>query len=251
MSFVREGIERGTIADLGEASSPDLERMIALSPDALLVSPFENTGYGRVEKSGIPLLELADYMEAEPMGRVEWIRLLGLFFGRETEAEKLFRATESAYDSLRALAENVSERPTVISERKYGAVWYVAGGRSYMARLFRDAGADYLWADDPSAGSIPLSFEEVFEKGGAADYWLIKYNSAEPLTYDGLRRDYEPYRRFAAFENGRVYACHLGQSSYFEETPIHPDRLLRDLIGVFHPELLPGYELRYFKPLEP
>ena len=251
LSFVREGIERGTIADLGEASSPDLERMIALSPDALLVSPFENTGYGRVEKSGIPLLELADYMEAEPMGRVEWIRLLGLFFGRETEAEKLFRATESAYDSLRALAENVSERPTVISERKYGAVWYVAGGRSYMARLFRGAGADYLWADDPSAGSIPLSFEEVFEKGGAADYWLIKYNSAEPLTYDGLRRDYEPYRRFAAFENGRVYACHLGQSSYFEETPIHPDRLLRDLIGVFHPELLPGYELRYFKPLEP
>ena len=82
-----------------------------------------------------------------------------------------------------------------------------------MARLFRDAGADYLWADDPSAGSIPLSFEEVFEKGGAADY--------------------------------------LGQSSYFEETPIHPDRLLRDLIGVFHPELLPGYELRDFKPLEP
>ena len=82
LSFVREGIERGTIADLGEASSPDLERMIALSPDALLVSPFENTGYGRVEKSGIPLLELADYMEAEPMGRVEWIRLLGLFFGR-------------------------------------------------------------------------------------------------------------------------------------------------------------------------
>ena len=177
--------------------------------------------------------------------------MLGLFFGRETEAEKLFRATESAYDSLRALAENVSERPTVISERKYGAVWYVAGGRSYMARLFRDAGADYVWADDPSTGSIPLSFEEVFEKGGAADYWLIKYNSAEPLTYDGLRRDYEPYRRFAAFENGRVYACHLGQSSYFEETPIHPDRLLRDLIGVFHPELLPGYELRYFKPLEP
>ena len=79
-----------------------------------------------------------------------------------------------------------------------------------MARLFRDAGADYLWSDEPSAGSIPLSFEEVFEKGGAADYWLIKYNSAEPLTYDGLRRDYEPYRRFAAFENGRVYACHWG-----------------------------------------
>ena len=251
LPFVREGIERGTIADLGEASSPDLERMIALSPDALLVSPFENTGYGRVEKSGIPLLELADYMEADPLGRAEWIRLLGVFFGREVEAEKLFRATESAYNSLRTLAESVSARPTVISERKYGAVWYVAGGRSYMARLFRDAGADYVWADDPSTGSVPLSFEEVFEKGGPADYWLIKYNSAEPLTYDGLRRDYEPYRRFAAFENRRVYACHSGQTPYYEETPIHPDRLLRDLIGVFHPELLPGYELRYFKPLEP
>ena len=80
LSFVREWIERGTIADLGEASSPDLERMIALSPDALLVSPFENTGYGRVEKSGIPLLELADYMEAEPMGRVDVYKRQGLAY---------------------------------------------------------------------------------------------------------------------------------------------------------------------------
>ena len=252
LSFVREGIERGNDRRSGRglvARSGADDRALARCAARLSVReyglrPGREVGYSCC--SSWPTI-----WRRSRWAGVEWIRLLGLFFGRETEAEKLFRATESAYDSLRALAENVSERPTVISERKYGAVWYVAGGRSYMARLFRDAGADYLWADDPSAGSIPLSFEEVFEKGGAADYWLIKYNSAEPLTYDGLRRDYEPYRRFAAFENGRVYACHLGQSSYFEETPIHPDRLLRDLIGVFHPELLPGYELRYFKPLEP
>ena len=140
-------------------------------------------------------------------------------------------------------------RPTVITELKFGSAWYVPGGKSTVARLLADAGADYLFADNGNSGSVPLSFETVFDKGQHADFWLIKYNQPVDKTYKELATDYAPYKNFEAWKQQHIYGCNTNKVNFYEESPFHPERLLKDLIKIFYPELLPEYELGYYSPL--
>ena len=74
---------QNSIVDCGSSMAPDIERIIALKPEAILVSPFENSGgYGKLDKLRIPLIEAADYMESSPLGRAEWMKFYGMLFGR-------------------------------------------------------------------------------------------------------------------------------------------------------------------------
>lgn len=146
--------------------SRNIEKIIDFHPDAILLSPFENSGgYGRIEKLGIPVIECADYMETSPLGRSEWVRFFGLLFGKRRQADSLFTAVRADYLQLCDLVKSVNQRPTVISELKSGSAWYVPGGKSTTGRLYQDAGAAYVWAEDEHSGSIPLSFETVFDRG--------------------------------------------------------------------------------------
>lgn len=249
---VRTRCAEGRIVDAGNAMSPDLEKVIDLHPDAVLLSPFENSGgYGRIEKLGIPIIECADYMETSPLGRAEWMRFFGLLFGRKQQADSLFAEVEKRYASLKSLVDTVSVRPTVLSELRNGSAWYTPGGHSTIGRLYADAGAAYVWADDTRSGSVPLSFETVFDRGRNVDFWLFKYNETVDKTLASLRAEYAPYAGFRAFQTGRVFACNTGKVPFYEETPFRPDWLLKDLILVFHPECLPGETARYFKQLHP
>ena len=246
---IQEGIQAGRIADLGEATSPNIEKMIEIGAELVIASPFQNSSYGPVEKIGIPIIEGADYMEAFPLGRTEWIRFYGLLFGKEEMADSIFKETEQAYLSLKDLTVNIDKRPTVLSEKKFGSSWYVPSGDSYMAHLIEDAGADYMFKDLPGAGSTPLAFETVFDKAIHADIWLVKYNQSSEMTYNDLRSEYTPYENFDAFKKKRIYTCNTGAVPYYEEFPIHPEYLLKDLIWIFHPELVFGYSPRYFREM--
>ena len=246
---IQEGIQAGRIADLGEATSPNIEKMIEIGAELVIASPFQNSSYGPVEKIGIPIIEGADYMEAFPLGRTEWIRFYGLLFGKEEMADSIFKETEQAYLSLKDLTANIDNRPTVLSEKKFGSSWYVPSGDSYMAHLIEDAGADYMFKDLPGAGSTPLAFETVFDKAIHADIWLVKYNQSSEMTYNDLRSEYTPYDNFDAFKKKRIYTCNTGAVPYYEEFPIHPEYLLKDLIWIFHPELVFGYSPRYFREM--
>lgn len=247
---IQEGVASGRIADLGEATSPDIERMIELGAELIIASPFQNSSYGPAEKIGIPILEAADYMESLPLGRTEWVRLYGLLFGKEAVADSIFRATEQRYLALKALAADVSRRPSVLTEKRFGSTWFLPAGDSYMAHLYKDAGGNYLFDDLPGAGSVPWAFESVFDRAIHADVWFVKYNSASDLSYAGLQAEYAPYARFDAFRNRRIYGCNTGRVPYYEEFPIHPDYLLHDLVAILHPELLPRDTTRYFFPME-
>ena len=246
---IQEGIQAGRIADLGEATSPNIEKMIEIGAELVIASPFQNSSYGPVEKIGIPIIEGADYMEAFPLGRTEWIRFYGLLFGKEEMADSIFKETEQAYLSLKDLTANIDNRPTVLSEKKFGSSWYVPSGDSYMAHLIEDAGADYMFKDLPGAGSTPLAFETVFDKAIHADIWLVKYNQSSEMTYNDLRSEYTPYENFDAFKKKRIYTCNTCAVPYYEEFPIHPEYLLKDLIWIFHPELVFGYSPRYFREM--
>ena len=131
-------------------------------------------------------------------------------------------------------------------EVKSGSAWYVPGGRSTTGKLYMDAGADYLFSHYPNSGAVPLSFETVFDKAQEADIWLMKYNLPNDKTLSALREDYAPYTRFKAYREKQVYGCNTGYRTYYEDFPFHPDKVLKDLIKIFHPSVLPEYELKYF-----
>jgi iron complex transport system substrate-binding protein len=247
---VKERIVKGLITDLGEATSPNVERMIEIGTEVVLASPFDHGSYGPVEKLGIPIIECADYMETDPLGRAEWIKFIGLLTGRMSSAESLFRETEENYLRVKALVENVAYRPKLMTGKKFGSPWYVPSGESFMACIYKDAGADYLFSYLPGTGGTPMSFETVLDKAIHADVWLIHYNWEEDMTYSALKADYSSYSRFDAFHNHRIYGCNTNYSLYYEEVPLRPDYLLAELIAIFHPDLMPEYVLRYFSPLK-
>ena len=245
-----EGCANGTIVNAGEGTNPDIEKIIDLHPDALLLSPYENSGgHGQVEKLKIPIIECADYMETSALGSAEWIRFYGLLFGREALADSIFAEVEKNYNEWKALATAQPVKPRLMCEVKSGSAWYVSGGRSTTGKLYADAGADYVFASYPNAGGVPLSFETVFDKAQDADVWLMKYNHPTDKTYQSLQEDYAPYANFKAFKDKNIYHCNTAYRPYYEDFPFHPDRVLKDLIKIFHPSLLPKYELKYFSKL--
>lgn len=247
---VQERCREGIITDCGNSMSPDIERIIELNPDGILLSPFENNGgYGRVGKLNIPIIECADYMETSPLGRAEWMRFYGMLTGKEAKADSLFTAVEREYLNVKHRAAQAQKHPTVLSDLRYGSAWYIAGGNSTTGKLYADAGANYIFADLQNSGSVPLAFEAVFDKGGDADYWFIKYNQKTDKTYRELKQDYAPYARFKAFKERRIYGCNTGRIPYYEESPFHPEELLKDIVKILHPDLLEGYEPKYFSNL--
>lgn len=250
MPDIQDGCRKGTVVDCGNSMNPDIEKIIDLHPDAIMLSPFENSGgYGRVGKLGVPVIECADYMETSPLGRAEWLRFYGLLVGQEQKGEALFAQIEKEYLAVKALAAKATSHPTVLSDLKYGSAWYIAGGKSTTGRLYADAGANYVFAELPNSGSVPMAFETVFDKGENADFWLIKYNQPHDKTYRELQKDYALYARFKAFRTRQIYGCNTNRIPFYEESPFHPEILLKDMVKIFHPELLEGYEPKYFSKL--
>ena len=247
---IQEGCQNGTIVNAGEGTNPDIEKIINMHPDALLLSPYENSGgHGQVEKLKVPIIECADYMETSALGSAEWIRFYGLLFHQSAKADSIFAIVEKNYNELKELAASQSVKPKVMCELKSGSAWYVPGGRSTTGKLYKDAGGDYVFDHYPNSGAVPLSFETVFDKAQEADIWVMKYNQPTDNTLSGIREDYSPYTRFKAYQQKKVYGCNTAYRTYYEDFPFHPDLVLKDLIRIFHPSLLPDYELKYFSNL--
>lgn len=236
------------IMDCGSSMQPDIERIIALHPEALLISPFENSGgYGKLDKLRIPVIETADYMETSPLGRAEWIKLYGLLLG-SSKADSLFSAIEKEYLQLKAEAAKLPLGLSILTERKTGNVWYVPGGKSTMGILLRDAHARYIFADDTHSGSLSMSPEQIIAKGNQVDVWAFKYFGGNALTKQNLLAEYQGYQALKAFQTGTVYETDTSCAPYFELTSFHPEILLREFIILSHPEAGDKFgKLRFYK----
>ena len=251
LPFIQEGVAKGTVMDCGDAMNPDIEKIIDLHPDAIMLSPFNNSGgYGRVEELDIPIVECADYMETSALGRAEWMKFYGLLFGASDEAEQLFEEVSGNYERMKALAAQAATHPKVVVDLKMGSTWYVPGGRSTQGRLLVDAGADYPFADTDDSGSIPLSVEMVMDRCADADVWMFKASVETEVTLRYLASDYEGYTHLKAYKDGSVYGCNTTEVAFYEEAPYRPDYLLGDMIQIFHPEIEGLGGLRYYSKIE-
>jgi iron complex transport system substrate-binding protein len=225
--YIQQQIAAGCIVDCGNGLNPVVEKIMDVKPEVIMLSPFENSGgYGKTEDIGIPLIECAEYMEASPLARAEWMRFYGLLFGESEKADKLFHEVDSSYTALKRQAQKAGEGRSVILDKITGSVWYMPGGRSTIGQMLQDAGARYPWASDEQSGSLSLPFETVLERGGESDVWMLRYSSNHNLTFDELLSEYHGYSQLKAFHNHEVYGCNVELSQFYEDTPFHPDRLL-------------------------
>ena len=244
------------IMNCGSSMAPDIERIIALKPEAILLSPFENSGgYGKLDKLHIPIIEAADYMESSPLGRAEWMKFYGMLFGEkvddekpspspaereryvscESRADSLFARIEKEYLSLKAQAAGYPKGLSILTERKTGNVWYVPGGQSTIGILLKDANARYVFEDDSHSGSLAMSPEQILSKGKDIDVWAFKYFGGAPLTRAQLLQEYDGYKALHCFANPQIYEVDTSTEPYFELTSFHPEILLREFILLSHP----------------
>ncbi len=257
---VRTLIEAGALIEIGSGAEVNVEKTIAAQPDLVMtfgVGDPQSDAHPKLLEAKIPTVINAEYMEGTPLGRAEWIKFTALFFNKEAKAQEEYAKMKQRYQEVAEKAKAAANKPTVISGMASKDKWRVPGGGSYAARLIIDAGGAYLYADDTSAGSLSLTFEEVYDKAVKADVWLL----TSFQRYDSIKAvlEAEPrYAELAAVKNGNVwnYDKRLnenGGNDYWETGVGNPDLLLADLVKILHPELLPDHELVFWRqiPAEP
>jgi len=250
----RSLVDNGQIKDLGMNEEINMEIVLSLSPEVVMGFGINDTNraYETLQRAGIAVVYNGDWVEHSPLGKAEWIKFFAPFFQKEAEADSIFSQIERAYGQAAELAKKARRRPTVLTGGLYKDVWHVAGGESWFAQFLRDAQGDYLWADSPGSGGIALGLEAVLVKAKEADIWL---NPSAHTSYAALAAANPHHRQFRAFGNRKVYSNakakgEKGGVLFYELAPQRPDLVLRDLIHILHPQLLPDHSLLFFKPLD-
>ena len=250
----RQRIENGSITEVGMNGQLNTELVLNNTPDLIIGFGIDNQNkqYQTLQAAGIPVVFNGDWMEMTPLGRAEWIKFFGVLAEKQTEANALFEKIVADYQKVRELAATATERPTVLSGALFKDVWYLPAGESWGARFVADAHAEYLWKETKGSGSLSLSLEKVFERGREADFWIAP---SQFTRYADMEADNTLYANFEAFQNRQVHTFantkgETGGMLYYELAPQRPDLVLRDLVKIFHPELLPDHHPYFFTPLE-
>ncbi len=247
-------IAAGKVKELGNNHDLNTEVLLNLHPDVIVGYGIDNHNptLDNLEKSGLAVVLNGDWNEETPLGKAEWIKFFGAFYGKQKEADSLFTAIEKDYLRTLEIAKSAVTTPTILAGDMYEDHWYLPKGSSWGSILLKEAHGNYLWEDTKGTGSLSLSFETVLEKAKEADYWITsgQFSSLKEMT------DSNPhYTEFKAFQTKNVYSFSgkkgtTGGVLYYELAPNRPDLVLKDIVKLLHPELLPGYEPYFFAPLK-
>lgn len=244
-------VKEGKVIEVAADGRFELERMLMINPDLVMYSPDPTGVPTSLKNTSLPLLAWSDYFETDPLGRAEWIKILGVLVQRECMVDSIFDKMVAEYQHLKSLVQTTVERPTVFADKAFAGQWYLPGGKSYMARLFEDAGATYLFADNNSEASFPLDIEAIFARASQAEFWRIAQATEDTYSYERLQSENELYASFQAFKNKKVIYCNTYKSAYFERSSLEPQHVLADFIAIFHPELLPNHKPYFHQILLP
>ena len=254
-TIVRKNIGLGKIAEVGMDANMNNEKVIAMHPDVVMVMANPDASFGAYKTltdAKVPILLNTEWLESTPLGRSEWVKVMGALTNRETLVDRKFDSVALAYNQLAQIGRKAAVKPKVIVGTPFKGTWYVPAGSSYMAQFLRDAGAAYKWNETQGGGSIPLTFESVAPEALTADYWVnIGYvnTKADILSKDARYGSFKPFKTGALFNNnGKVND--QGSNDYWESGEVNPQVILADLIRILHPELLPNHTLVYYKQLK-
>ena len=244
---------RDSIGDVGYEGNINYELLLSLDPDLVLLYGVNGASAmeGKLKELGIPFMYVGDYLEESPLGKAEWLVALSEVVGKRAKGEKVFADIPLRYNALKQrVADNAIDAPSVMLNTPYGDSWFMPSADSYVARLIADAGGDYIYRKNTGNTSTPIDLEEAYLLASAADMWL---NVGAANTLDELKAACPKFADTRCFRNGDVYNNNArtntaGGNDYYESAVVHPDLLLRDLIKIFHPELVEE-DFVYYKRL--
>lgn len=247
-------ISEEKIKELGKNEDLNTEVLLTLEPDVVVGFAVDgnNTTFNTLRQMRIPVMYNGDWTETHPLGKAEWIKFFGALYGKEKEADSIFKSIETTYNEVKHKVASAKTRPTVLSGAMYRDVWYLPQGNSWAAQFIDDANAEYLWEDSEGTGSLSLSIEAVLTKGQNADVWI---GPGQFTSLEQMKEMHAAYAGFDAFKNQKVYSFTTKKGAtggvlYYELAPNRPDIVLKDIIKILHPEVLPEHELYFFSPLE-
>lgn len=247
-------INSGNVKEAGANESLNTEVLLDLAPQAVVAFGINSTNktLAALEQSGLKVIYNGDWTEQSPLGKAEWIKFFGALYAMDATAEMLFNTIEKDYNDAMKLVQKASTKPTVMAGAIFQDQWFLPQGNSWASLFLKDAGANYLWANSNGTGSLSLSFETVLDKAQDADFWIgpSQFTSLKEMTDTNAH-----YGQFKAFKNKQVYSNSTKKGAtggiiYYELAPNRPDLVLKDLISILHPELMPGYKLQFFEKLK-
>ncbi len=248
---IHERVKNGQIVKIGMEGEFDNELILAANPQIIFISPFKRGGYDAIRETGITLVPHLGYQELDPLGQAEWVKFVGMFIGKEREANKVFEGIEERYNSMKKKVADAGYKtlPTITSGEMHYGTWRAVGGKNYLAQIFRDAGADYVIKDDETAGEN-IEFEKMYSLSAKADYWRILNSFQGDFSYEALKAREPRNTLLKAFQEKKVIYCNMKQTPYYEISPVEPDVLLKDFVSILHPELVEsGYQPKYYQLL--
>ncbi|MFT7613399.1 MAG: iron complex transport system substrate-binding protein [Parvicellaceae bacterium] len=246
---IRKQIENKTTANISASEEINLEQVLEIDPEVLMVYPFNSPDYSRLEDMGIQLFYNTEYKEAHPLGQAEWIKLFGLLYNKEAEAFGIFETITRSYNSTLEIAKNAAP-VRVMAGSIFNELWSAPGGNSMGVKLFEDAGGKFIWKDDRT-GSYTKDLEVVIEDSEQADVMVLISSYQGKFTTEALLEENPKYRLMKPFTDEHVIHCNTANVNYFEDALLEPDIIIKDLVHLFHRELLPDHKLKYFWHVKP
>lgn len=246
-------VDAGRIREVGTNQSLNTEVLLDIGPEVIVGFGVEgqNAAYDLLIKNGIPVIYNGDWTEENALGRAEWIKLFGVLFGKSLQAHEQFSTIEKSFFEAEKLLASVNAQPTVMSGAIYQDQWFAPQGNSWAAQFITLAKGNYIWKDTKGLGSLSFSFETVLEQAQNAEIWI---GPGQFTSYNQMLKANPNYQYFKAFQNKNIYSFSAKKGStggviYYEEAFSKPDLILKDLIKILHPQLLPTYKLYFFEAL--
>ncbi|MHC1704544.1 MAG: ABC transporter substrate-binding protein [Tenuifilaceae bacterium] len=254
-SNLKERVEKGLVKDVGYDQNLNYELIVSLKPDAVLCYGVgaESVGYLlKLKELGIKLIFIGDYLEQDPLGKAEWLKVFGTFFNQNLKADSMFNSIAEEYSSTAKLVKSLNQKPKVFLNLPWKDSWFFPGNSNYFVKLIEDAGGDYVFSSLTGSKSYPISFEKAIEAGYNSDIWL---NPGSAMSIRDIKNTDERLTKITPCNNNKVYNNNNrmsigGGNDFWESGVIHPDLILKDLIFIFHPDLLPNHQFYYYKKLE-
>lgn len=246
-----KSIEHGKIQEVGNYDELNMELLVNIHPDVVFqsVSGMPASNAAQLESLSLHTVGIPAHYETHPLGRLEWIRFFALFFDKQAYADSLFDHIEKSYNQTKHLVYSPAHRPTVVAGYFSKGVWVAPGGKSYFAQLLSDAGADYIWKDDSTSGNLKLSYEELIERGINADYFIniqmVYKDRDQVLAEMGEAKSFKSVLAGNFYMNNATTNAN-GKNNYWEQGFTEPHIILKDLVKILHPDVLPDYKPVYF-----
>lgn len=250
---VRQQVLDGKLAQVGYSwhQPANLELLLERRTDLFLMN-LSNLDFAEtLDKSrqlNIPTASVFEWAESDYLGRAEWIKFYSLFFNAEAVANEKFDQVAERVESLRSLAANAKDKPSMIWGYYAGKDRWIVHKNSVEAQFMRDAGVENLLQDfsQPARNDgHPITSEELLSEGNRATYWMIGDVHSASLPSEKFMKEFSAWQYGKLFHNMKRSKPEANAFDWYGQGIVRPDLILSDLVKLLFPERLPSHELQF------